>query len=85
MFYTSVKQIGNMNNTRLFYYNIIASNIINTVKLYGKVDTKYLYKFYDCTLHDINCLRVISELLCDGYIYFNEDRTKIIFSREYPN
>ena len=73
-----------MNNLRLSHYNIIAFNIINTVKFHNQVDIKHLYKLYDFTLYDINCLRVVSELLADGYIYFNEDRTKIIFSRDYP-
>lgn len=77
---TYVKRKEKLQNHRM-----VSEHIVDYVKNNGPVSLDNLITSLDKfkgKKFGFHCSSVINELMADGFIYFNEDRSKIYFSRD---
>ena len=66
-------------------YNMVANHIIDYVKANSPSldDVLKSLSVFKGKKFGFRCSSVVNELLADGYIHLNEDRTKVLFHRDH--
>ena len=66
-------------------YNMVANHIIDYVKANSPSldDVLKSLSVFKGKKFGFRCSSVVNELLADGYIYYNEDRSKLLFHKDH--
>lgn len=66
-------------------YNMVANHIIDYVKANSPSldDVLKSLSVFKGKKFGFRCSNIVDKLLADGYIYFNEDKTKVLFRLDY--